>query len=54
MKVMLDNVVNGVRHERIVVDAKLIEDCGTTVRVRLADGNVITRKKKRDLPEVRV
>lgn len=38
---------------RRLVDAELLKDRGTTIVVRLPDGNIITRKKKRDLPKER-
>ena len=44
MKVLVNN-----KDGRKVVEAELIEDRKTTVLVRLPDGNVITRKKNRDL-----
>lgn len=47
VQVLLDDKVNGGRK---VVEAELIEDRPTTVKVKLPDGNVITRKKSRDLP----
>lgn len=36
---------------RKIVEATLLEDRPTTIVVRLPDGNVITRKKQRDLPK---
>ncbi|KKL26625.1 hypothetical protein LCGC14_2393450 [marine sediment metagenome] len=36
-------------NERKLVDVELLESRKYTVRVRLPDGNIITRKKKRDL-----
>ena len=41
-----DNENLGKRKE---VDAILLRDGKTTVRVKLPDGNVVTRKKNRDL-----
>ena len=37
--------------ERKLVEVELLKDKKTTVLVRLPDGNIITRKKKRDLPK---
>jgi hypothetical protein len=37
--------------KRKVVEAEVIQDRKTTILVRLPDGNIITRKKKRDLPK---
>ena len=36
---------------RKLVDATLVKSFATTLLVKLPDGNVIVRKKKRDLPE---
>jgi hypothetical protein len=36
---------------RQLVDVELIKENNTTVVVKLPDGNVIIRKKKRDLPQ---
>ena len=36
---------------RKLVNAELISETTTTVKVKLADGNVITRKNTRDLPK---
>lgn len=47
VKVFLDDRKNGGRK---IVEATLLEDRQTTVVVQLPDGNVITRKKSRDLP----
>jgi len=47
MKVLIDDRVNG---SRKVVDAELIRDNGFTIVVQLADGNIISRKKSRDIP----
>lgn len=33
------------------VEAELLQDRGNTLVVRLPDGNIITRKKSRDLPK---
>jgi len=38
---------------RKLVEAELIKEFATTLLVKLPDGNVIIRKKKRDLPEVK-
>jgi len=35
--------------KRVAVNAELIEDRPHSVRVRLSDGNVIVRKKNRDI-----
>jgi len=35
--------------QRKVVDAELLEQRKTTVLVKLSDGNIIVRNKKRDL-----
>ena len=49
IKVLLDDRKNGGRK---TVDAELIEDRSTTVKVKLlSDGSIITRKKSRDLPK---
>jgi len=45
MKVLVNNGVS-----RKELDAELIKETATTVIVRLPDGKVISRKKKRDLP----
>ena len=37
--------------KRQVVDAELIRENSLTVLVKLIDGNVIKRNKKRDLPK---
>ena len=36
---------------RRIVEATLIEEKRTTVLVRLPDGHIIIRKKKRDIPQ---
>ena len=36
---------------RQLVNAELVKETITTVKVKLEDGNVITRKKTRDLPQ---
>lgn len=51
IKVFLDDRKNG---SRKLVDAELIEEYTTTVKVKLSDGNVIKRKKARDLPKENV
>lgn len=49
IKVFLDDRKNGGRR---LVDAELIEERSTTVKVKLlSDGSKITRKKSRDLPK---
>lgn len=47
VKVYLDDRENGGRK---IVEVVLIEDRPSTLVVKLPDGNVITRKKSRDLP----
>jgi len=47
-------LVNDGEGKRKVVEAELIEGRKTTILVRLSDGEVITRKKKRDLPNSEV
>ena len=42
--------VNG-KNGRKLVEAELIKETKTTVIVKLPDGNIVSRKKKRDLPE---
>lgn len=37
--------------KRKLVECELVEDRPTTVVVKLPDGNLITRKKSRDLPK---
>ena len=57
MKVLVDkyeiNEVTKLRTKagREEVEAELLEDRGSTIVVRLPDGNVVTRKKERDLPK---
>ena len=41
--------INDKSGKRKLVEVELIEDRKTTVLVKLPDGNVIVRKKKRDL-----
>ncbi len=48
IKVYLNTKVEG---KRKVVNAELLEDRKTTILVRLPDGNVIVRRKNRDLEE---
>lgn len=43
--------INGSDGERVLVDAELVKENKTTIIVRLPDGHVVSRKKKRDLPE---
>ena len=42
--------INGDNGERRLVEVELIKDNKSTIMVRLPDGHVISRKKKRDLP----
>lgn len=37
------------RKSRIVLEAEVLKERATTVVVKLPDGNIITRKKKRDI-----
>lgn len=39
------------KNGRKLVEAELIKENKATIIVRLPDGNVVSRKKKRDLPE---
>ncbi len=48
VKVYLDDRKNGGRK---LIEVQLIENRPTTLVVKLPDGNVITRKKSRDLPK---
>jgi hypothetical protein len=48
VKVYLDDREKGGRR---LVQCELIESRPTTIVVKLPDGNVITRKKSRDLPK---
>ncbi len=48
MKVFIDDRKNGGRK---LINVELIEERTTTVKVKLPDGNIITRKKNRDLPK---
>lgn len=48
VKVYIDDRTNGGRK---LISAELVEDRSTTMKVKLPDGNVITRKKSRDLPK---
>jgi hypothetical protein len=41
--------VNDKEGKRKVVEAELIKDRATTILVKLQDGNIITRKKNRDI-----
>ena len=43
--------VNDGDDNRRLINVELIEDKKTTILVKLPDGNIITRKKKRDLPK---
>ena len=47
VKVYLDDRRNGGRK---IIEADILEERETTLKVRLPDGNIITRKKTRDLP----
>jgi hypothetical protein len=47
VQVYLDDRKNGGRK---LVEAELIEERSTTLKVKLLDGSTITRKKSRDLP----
>ena len=50
IKVYVDEHKDGQRTgKRKIVECELIKDSGTTLHVLLPDGNLITRKKKRDL-----
>ena len=49
MKVYINN--SNRSEPRLLVEATLIREGSTVVIVRLPDGTVISRKKKRDLPE---
>lgn len=46
MKVYINN-----KGGRKLVEAELIKENKATVIVKLPDGNIVSRKKKRDLPE---
>lgn len=39
------------KNGRKLVEVELIKENKATIIVRLPDGNVVSRKKKRDLPE---
>ena len=43
--------VNDNKGGRKLVEAELIKENKATVIVKLPDGNIVSRKKKRDLPE---
>ena len=47
VKVYIDDRIGGGRK---LINAELIESRPTTIVVKLPDGNIITRKKTRDLP----
>lgn len=49
MMVYINNDRKG--KSRVLVNANLIKDKGNTLQVKLPDGNVILRKKSRDLPD---
>ena len=42
--------INGKGGERKLIDAELVRENQSTIIVKLPDGNIISRKKKRDLP----
>ena len=48
MRVLINNGKGG---ERKLVEAELIRENQSTIIVKLPDGNIISRKKNRDLPE---
>ena len=50
MKVFLNTTKNK-DDPRKLVEVKVIEDKATTLIVELPDGNIITRRKNRDLPK---
>lgn len=50
MKIYLNTTKNK-NDPRKIVEAVLVKNFKTTMLVRLPDGNIIRRKKKRDLPE---
>ena len=43
--------VNDKADKRRIVDAELIKETKITVIVKMPDGKVISRKKKRDIPK---
>lgn len=43
--------VNDKADKRRVIDAELIQETKTTVIVKMPDGKIISRKKKRDTPK---
>ena len=47
MKVYINDRKN--LKKRIIIEAELIKESDKTVTVRLPDGNIIKRKKKRDI-----
>ena len=47
VKVYVNGEKNG---ERKLVDVDVVKENQSTIIVRLPDGNIISRKKKRDLP----
>jgi len=52
MKVYINKVnKDGKVVGRQLVNAELISEATITVKVKLEDGNIITRKKNRDLPQ---
>jgi len=50
LKVFLDTTKNKTDPRRLV-EVKLVKEFSTTFLVELPDGNIIRRKKKRDLPK---
>jgi hypothetical protein len=50
MKVYLDDPNS--KGSRIIVEAELIKQNKQTVWVKLLDGNIIKRKKSRDIPNI--
>jgi len=48
MKILIND---GSKDKRKEVDVEVVYETPTTYRVRLPDGNIITRKKNRDLPK---
>jgi hypothetical protein len=48
VKVFINGEKNG---ERKLVEVDVVKENQSTIIVKLPDGNIISRKKKRDLPE---
>lgn len=44
-------LINDKNRQRKIIEADLIKERETTIVVKLPDGNIITRKKKRDIPK---